>query len=152
MPATEYRRNIEFAAKQHGIDADLLEAVVLTESNGRADAFRYEPGYYQLYLADKEEFQGKIARRIASSYGLCQVMYPTALQYGFSPQAEPEMLFLPDLNLDLAAKILAALFKKFRNIEKALQAYNGGSGNVGSPATKVYSEKVLFNLYNRVKA
>jgi soluble lytic murein transglycosylase-like protein len=150
VATTPYRSNIEFAAKQHGIDPDLLEALVLTESSGRADAFRYEKGFYDKYLKNKPEWEDQIPRRIASSYGLCQILLPTARQYGF--RHEPEMLFLPDLNLDLGAKILKRLLLKFNgNVEKALQAYNGGPGNVGSPATKVYSEKVLFNLHNRVR-
>jgi hypothetical protein len=152
MPATLYRKNIEFAAAQHGVDPDLLEALVVTESSGHADAFRFEPKFYERYLKDKEQWAGKIPRRISSSYGLVQCMYPTALQYGFSQTAEPEMLFLPDLNLDLGAKILAALLKRFNNsVEKALQAYNAGPGNIGSPAAKVYSEKVFWNLHNRVR-
>lgn len=144
---TEYRKEIEFAAKAHGIDPDLLEAVVLTESSGRADAFRFEPGYYDRYLKNNPAYAGKIPRRVSSSYGLTQVMYPTALQHGLNPHYEPEMLFLPQINLDMGAKILDSLLKRFnRHVEKALQAYNGGIGNVGSPATRIYSEKVLLNL------
>lgn len=151
MAATLYRPNIEHAAKTHGIDADLLEALVLVESGGKADAFRHEPKFWDNYLKDDPRFKDKNPRRVASSYGLAQCMYTTALQYGF--RAEPEMLFLPDVNLDLGAKILAALLKRFNgNVEKALQAYNAGPGNVGSPRAKVYSEKVLWNLHHRVRA
>lgn len=147
MALTDYRKEIEFAAKEHGIDPDLLEAVVLTESSGKADAFRFEPAYYDRYLKGKPEWAGKIPRRVASSYGLCQVMYPTALQYGLNPHYEPEMLFLPQINLDMGAAILDRLLARFsRHTEKALQAYNGGILNVGSPATRVYSEKVLLNM------
>lgn len=145
--STEYRPNIEHAAKAHGIDPDLLEALVLQESSGRADAFRYEPGYYRRYLEGKKEWEKWIPRRVASSYGLTQVLYPTALQYGFNPAYEPEMLFLPDINLNLGAKILAALLKKFDgDTDKALQAYNGGVGSVGSPKTRAYANKVLARL------
>jgi soluble lytic murein transglycosylase-like protein len=141
---TPYRPNIEFAATQAGIDPDLLEALVITESSGQADAFRFEPGFYKRYLEGKPEWAGQIPRRISSSYGLCQIMLPTARQYGF--RAEPEMLFLPDVNLALGAKILARLIQQFGDIEDALQAYNGGPGNVGMPATRVYSDKVLRHL------
>jgi soluble lytic murein transglycosylase-like protein len=142
---TPYRPNIEFAAAQAGIDPDLLEALVVTESfGGQADAFRFEPGFYTRYLEGKPEWAGQIPRRISSSYGLCQIMLPTARQYGF--RAEPEMLFLPDVNLALGAKILARLIQQFGDIGDALQAYNGGMGNVGTPQTKVYSGKVLRHL------
>ena len=152
MALTEYRKDIEFAAKEHGIDPDLLEALVLTESSGKADAFRHEPGYYERYLKDNPDWAGKNPRRVSSSYGLCQVMYPTARQYGLNPFYEPEMLFLPQVSLDFGAKILANLLKRYKgNVEKALQAYNGGHGGVGKPITKVYSEKVLQHLA-RVRA
>ncbi len=153
MAATLYRPSIEFAASEYGVDPDLLEALVVTESLGRADAFRHEPQFWERYLKGTPEYEGKNPRRYASSYGLVQIMYPTAVQYGLSPQTEPEMLFLPDLNLHYGAKILAALLRRYRgDVEKALQAYNGGPGSVGSPATRVYSEKVLYNLQHRVRA
>ena len=144
---TEYPAEIAAAAKPYGLDPDLLEALVIVESSGRADAFRYEPGYYARYLANNPAYEGKNPRRVASSYGLCQVMYPTALQYGFRRDAEPEMLFLPGVNLDLGARILSNLLARYGgNVESALQAYNGGPGNVGSAATVAYSRKVLGAL------
>lgn len=153
MPLTDYRPDIEFVAKEHGIDPDLLEALVLVESSGRADAFRHEPAYYERYLKGKKEWAGQIPRRVASSYGLMQIMYPTAVQYGMNRFYEPEMLFLPIINLNIGAKILAALLKRFNgSVEKALQAYNGGPNSVGSPATQVYSAKVLRRLEQVRKA
>lgn len=142
---TDYRREIEIAGKTHGINADLLEALVIQESAGRADAFRFEPGYFARYLAHRPDYKGAIPRRVSSSYGLCQIMYPTAVQHGF--RAEPEMLFLPGLNLDLGAKILSHLITRLGgDIEAGLQAYNGGPGNVGTPLTIVYSRSVLGHL------
>lgn len=146
---TLYRPEIEAAAKRHGIEADLLEALVLQESSGRADAFRYEPAYFERYIKGKPEFQGKNPRRVSSSYGLCQIMYPTALQYGFQPAYEPEMLFLPVTNLDLGAKILAKLQKDYDgDTVKALQAYNGGPGSVGGAhgQTLEYAASVLNRM------
>ncbi len=140
---TPYHKEIEIAAATHGIEADLLEALVITESNGQADAFRYEPAYYKRYVEGRPEYAGMIPRRVASSYGLTQIMYPTALQYGFDKFAEPELLFLPRVNLNLGAKILKALRVRFGSVESALQAYNGGPGNVGSAQTMIYSRKVL---------
>lgn len=144
---TDYRPQIERAAKAHSLDPNLLEALVVTESSGRADAFRHEPGYYRLYIEGRPQWAGRIPRRVASSYGLTQIMYPTALQYGFNPNYEPEMLFLPEINLNLGAKILAALLKRFNgDVEQALQAYNGGPNGVGRPAPVAYAKKVATNL------
>jgi soluble lytic murein transglycosylase-like protein len=141
---TFFRAEIEQAAKRHGLDADLLEALVLTESSGRADAFRFEPDFYRRYLQGKPEWAGKIPRRVSSSYGLCQVMYSTALEHGFNPTYEPEMLFLPATNLDLGAKILASLLAWAGGVpRKALAAYNGGKGNWKAQQPQDYAAMVL---------
>lgn len=144
---TEYRAEIERAAAAHGVDADLLEALVLTESSGRADAFRFEPEFYARYLQGKPAWAGKIPRRVSSSYGLTQVMYSTALEYGFSPRAEPEALFIPAINLNLGARILASLLRWSRfNVRQALAGYNGGRGNWRATDPQTYAAKVLAHL------
>src|SRR5690349_19412236 len=83
-----YRREIEEVARAHALDPDLIEAVVLTESSGRTDAFRHEPDFYRRYLQGKPEWAGTNPRRVASSYGLMQVMYPVAKELGFEGQPE----------------------------------------------------------------
>jgi soluble lytic murein transglycosylase-like protein len=139
---TLYREEIELAASEHGLNADLVEAVVLTESSGRADAFRYEPDFYRRYLQGKPEWVGKNPRRVASSYGLMQVMFTTAQQYGFN--FEPELLFLPYRNLDYGCRHLAALLQWSRgNVRQALAAYNGGKGNWKAQQPQDYAAKVL---------
>jgi soluble lytic murein transglycosylase-like protein len=142
---TPYRKEIELAAKAKQIDPDLLEALVMIESSGEADARRFEPEYFDRYLKNNPDYAGAVPERVAKSYGLCQIMYPTARQYGF--RHEPEMLFLPGVNLDLGAKILRALLNKYDGDEgKALQAYNGGPGNVGKARPEAYSKRVLRQL------
>lgn len=142
---TAYRPEIIAAARTAGIDADLLEALVLTESSGKADAFRFEPEFWDRYCANNAAYSGQVPRRVASSYGLCQVMYPTAQAYGFS--AQPEYLFLPNVNLEIGARILRDLLDWAKqDVSKALQAYNGGKGNVGKPQPTAYAQRVLANL------
>lgn len=141
-----YRKDIETAAKAHGVDADLLEALVMTESSGQADAFRFEPAYYKRYLAGNPEYKDANPRRVASSYGLCQIMYPTARQYGFGSLV-PETLFLPGINLDYGARILAHLITRCDgDTVAALAAYNGGLGGIGKPVPTEYARKVLRKL------
>jgi soluble lytic murein transglycosylase-like protein len=71
-------------------------------------------------------------------------MYSTAREYGLSPLHEPEILFLPSVNLNLGAKILAALLKWSGNVpRKALAAYNGGKGNWKAQQPQDYAAKVL---------
>jgi soluble lytic murein transglycosylase-like protein len=142
---TDYRPEIIAAARNAGIDADLLEALVLTESGGKADAFRFEQGYWNRYCANNSNYRGQVPRRVASSYGLVQCMYPTAQAYGFT--AQPEYLFLPNVNLEIGAKILRDLLDWAKqDVSKALEAYNGGKGNVGSAATRAYAQRVLAKL------
>lgn len=142
---TLYRREIELAAKEHGLDPNVVEAVVVCESSGNADAFRWEPHFYKKYLAKNPAYAGQIPRRVSSSYGLMQIMLPTARDHGFA--AEPEFLFVPGVNLDVGCQVLARLLKwADGDLAKALEAYNGGRGSIGSEATTRYASRVLLTL------
>jgi soluble lytic murein transglycosylase-like protein len=139
---TDYRREIIQAAREHGLDPDMVEAVVVVESSGRTDAFRFEPAFYDKYLKNHPDYQGEIPRRVSSSYGLCQVMLPVARELGL--KREPEYLFVPTVNLHFGCLYLAKLLKwAGGNIPKALEAYNGGKGSVGSLTTQRYAAKVI---------
>jgi soluble lytic murein transglycosylase-like protein len=139
---TLYRREIEQAARGFGLDPDLLEALVLKESSGHADAFRYEPAFFDRYLAHNPEYMHENRRRVSSSYGLCQVMLSTARDLGF--KAEPEMLFVPTVSLHFGAMHLARLLRWAEGHEvKALAAYNGGKGNWNEPGPMAYGLKVI---------
>jgi soluble lytic murein transglycosylase-like protein len=142
---TPYRALIEQIAKGHGIPPNLVEAVVLTESSGHADAFRFEEGFYRQYLRDNPAYKGLIPRRVSSSYGLMQPLYTTARQYGF--QEQPEYLFLPNVNLHWGCLHLAHLLTWANGeVEKAIAAYNAGQGTWKSTAGSRYVERVHGNL------
>lgn len=144
-----YRDEIEMAAKARGIDPDLLAALVEQESSYHADAFRFEPAFWERYLKDNNpSYRDANPRRVSSSYGLCQVMYATAVEHGF--HAEPEYLFLPGVNLDMGATILAGLLSKY-SIPDALAAYNGGEGGIGRPGPTAYAHAVL-KRYDALRA
>jgi soluble lytic murein transglycosylase-like protein len=139
---TLYRPEIEAAARDFGLDPDLLEALVMAESAGEADAFRFEPDFWRRYLANHPDYKGKNPRRVSSSYGLCQVMYSTACNLGF--KAQPESLFLPDVSLHFGAMYLSRLLKwAGGNAAQALAAYNGGQGNWTAEGPQSYAAKVL---------
>lgn len=143
---TPYRDLIEQIATDYRLDPDLVEAVVIAESNGYTDAFRFESDFYRRYLESKPEYAGKNPRRISSSYGLLQIMFTTAQQYGFG--GDPEMLFLPDLGLRFGCQHLASLLKHHGDVRTALAAYN--AGNPQSLAGQTYASRVL-KLYDSVK-
>lgn len=142
-------QQIRAAAESHNLDPYLFQALVEHESSYRPSAYRFEPGFWRRYLADKPEWQDAEPQRVAASYGLCQVMYATALEHGLSPNVEPEYLFLPLVNLDLGAKILRELLDRFGGDEvKALAAYNAGTPD--SPAGRTYAGVVL-KIRDRLK-
>ena len=155
---TRYRKEIEAAAKTYGLDPLLVEAIVLTESSGNADAFRFEPNYWNRYLKPTNKYPGQNPRRVSSSYGLMQIMYDVAVERGFDRILPPEMLFVPSVNLEYACKHLrmltdwAAEFDATPQdkLEAVLASYNGGRGD-NKPTQKPkrnasYVRKVLANL------
>lgn len=114
----------------------------MKESSGRADAFRFEPAFWAKYLAGKPEYLNEEPRRVASSYGLMQVMYSTAREHGYS--GDPELLFNIPINLEIGCTVLAALWAwAGGDKRKALAAYNGGQGNWRAQAPQRYAEDVL---------
>ena len=90
---TPYRAEIDAAATTHGLDADLVAAVVEQESAGRFYAYRYEAEFFLRYLATKPEWKDRDPHEVAASFGLMQVMFPTAVELGFT--GEPWDLFNP---------------------------------------------------------
>jgi len=126
----------------------LVEAVVIAESQGKADAFRWEPAFYERYLKENPLYAGWEPRRVSSSYGLMQVMYPTAVQHGF--KGEPEELFKIDTNLAVGCSVLSRLLRKYTDPLEALAAYNGGAGGIKRPGPKAYAKRV-FSHYTVLK-
>jgi soluble lytic murein transglycosylase-like protein len=128
-----YRAEIEAAAREHGLEADLVEAVVLVESAGLAHAYRWEPEFWRRYLEGKPQWIGSNPRRVSASYGLMQCMFPVAVELGYV--GEPEGLFVPSVALDVGCHKLAELLKwSGGNVDAALAAYNGGKvGNSAPP-------------------
>lgn len=143
-----YREEIARVATAHQLDPNLLAAVVWKESSFQADAFRHEPGYWDRYLANKPEWRDSNPRVVASSYGLCQVMYPTAVQLGYRRELPAEGLFVPATSLTYGARLLRDLiaWAGSRGVALALAAYNGGKGNARAPIPTRYAADVLTKL------
>jgi soluble lytic murein transglycosylase-like protein len=139
---TRYWGLIQEVAAKYTFDPLLIEALVVQESSGNTDAFRFEPDFWNRYLKGKPEWAGKNPRRVSSSYGLMQVMFPVALERGFPVVLAPESLFIPELGLEWGCKHLTYLrtWAKALPVDEATQtlamiaAYNGGKG--GNDPTK----------------
>jgi soluble lytic murein transglycosylase-like protein len=131
-----------------GLEPDVVEAMVRTESSGKAHAYRFEPGYWDKYCKTHPLFRHGVPDRIAASYGLMQVMYPTAYALGF--RDEPEALFVPQQSLLYGVRVMAENLAWSKGaLDPALAAYNGGriKRNLQPPyANGTYINKVKSHL------
>lgn len=160
-----YHTEIVIAASRRSLDPDLVTGLVEQESNYRFYAYRYEPAFFQRYLANNPKYQHRDPYEVSASFGLMQVMFPTAVEHGFD--GEPWDLFNPAKNLEIGCTILAALFKWARLqytglasyepisvTRSALASYNGGKGgnspNTGTLRNQQYALAVLAR-YDRIK-
>ena len=124
----------EASAQSYGLDPLLVRAIIAVESSGKPHAYRFEQKYWERYRPLHPEWAGLDPERVAASYGLMQVMYPTAQQIGFT--MEPEYLFVPQIGIDIGCRWLSQLLHwagtfgvaSERTLGAAVAAYNGGKG------------------------
>ncbi|MFT5207392.1 MAG: hypothetical protein ACI9CF_001144 [Candidatus Omnitrophota bacterium] len=129
-------------------EARVLWALNQQEASGRQHVRpRHEPGFYRRYLKDNSLFKAAEdkygAQAISSSYGPWQIMYTTAVQYGYS--GAPEDLSHPATSLPFVLKYIRRLESRFdQNLENVISAYNAGPGGVGT--NPYYTTRVLSFL------
>jgi len=100
------------AAEKHGVDAELLKAIIAVES-----------GYQK----------GAVSMR--GALGLMQITPETASRYA-SP-ADAARLIEPRINIHTGARMLADLIRRFGHIDAALAAWNAGEGAVRRAGNRV---------------
>ena len=98
-----YSSIISHSAERFGVDAALIHALIKVESNYNSEA---------------------VSR--AGAIGLMQLMPQTAMEYGVESR---EALFDPGINVTTGTRHLKRLLKKYKNISRALAAYNAGEGS-----------------------
>lgn len=133
-----FKAMIDVFATQHGLSPSLVAAICWQESGFRADAFRFEPDFWNRYLKPKAQYRDLNPRRVSSSYGLMQVMYCRVHEDKLTDNdaLPPEHLFVPDLNLRTGCQLLRELIEWAAAVSKgsfdpefiASAAYNGGRG------------------------
>jgi hypothetical protein len=141
------------------VRADILAAVVLQESGGKQWSSRFEPTFYEKYLANKErkDLQGYVPKVLptlatekvhrATSWGLCHILGETARsQLGFTREDLVELLD-PDINVGLAAQYLQFLYSLFPSVYGddrwlfAVRRYNGKG-----PRAEAYGNSVFDHI------
>lgn len=137
----DFVKEIRVVAGKEQVDPALVAAIVAAESSGRTDAFRFEPAFWRRYCLNNPLYSQDTPRRVASSYGLMQVMYPTARERGFP--GPPELLFIPEIGLTWGCRHLKLLLEWAQgDTWKAVAAYNGGQGNWDADTPQRYAAKV----------
>ena len=127
------------ASDTHGIDYELLQAVIATES-----------GFNTLAVSPK------------GAVGLMQLIPPTAERYGVKADKDApihQKLTDPKTNIRAGSSYLSYLIKLFPGqLELAIAAYNAGEGAVQRAGNKIpnYPEtknyvKTVMQLYNQLK-
>ncbi|MFN3304858.1 MAG: lytic transglycosylase domain-containing protein [Roseateles sp.] len=100
------------AAREHGVDAELLKAVIAVESGYQKDA---------------------VSPR--GALGLMQITPQTASRY--ATPADAARLMEPRINIRTGARMLADLIRRFGRIDAALAAWNAGEGAVRRAGNRV---------------
>lgn len=146
---------IQAAARAHGLDPLLVAAVVVQESAGNTDAFRHERLFWNRYLKRLPEWTQLNPRRVSSSYGLMQVMFPVAQERGLAKDVPPERLFEPEVGLEFGCRHLRWTMDRIDakypsapgpdRLRAALASYNGGlqPPNALRPDNRAYADSVL---------
>ncbi len=170
MTIADIRAAIEAKAAEHGLEPNLVEAIVLTESGGNPWAWNPEPRYR--YLVDvrsgrpfrpmseveiiaktppydfkalagdpDQEWWGQQA-----SWGLMQVMGALAREQGFRAHYLTELTDVMT-GLHFGCKHFASLLSWSRSqTNQAIAAYNAGRGGWASLVGQAYVVKVNANL------
>lgn len=117
-----------------GVPFALLKAHAIRESSLKPNAF----------LADSR----------GGSYGLMQLSIGDSSADRFAVYDWPktrlggfENLYDPDINIEIASKLIADNLKRFKNVKDAINAYNTGVAYSTRVAPKNYTEDVL-NYYS----
>ena len=125
------------AAATYGLWPELACAIVEQESSWNPWALRFEPAFYEKYVAPQVA-RGAVAdvteaRARAFSWGLMQVMGQVAREHGFN-EASLAALCDPAAALEIGCRVFAAkLAAADGNVTRALLLWNG-AGNRDYPA------------------
>ena len=85
------------------------------------------------------------------SYGLMQIMVPTAKQFGYTGK-DGSGLFDPETNISIGTQYIRSLMNQYSDIRDVISGYNAGPGGVKHPyinpgyVGKVFSKYTLLRI------
>lgn len=161
-----YAKIAHARAAAHTVPEDLVLGVICQESHGNPYAIRVERGFWRRYgkrmiamarrtVSRHDDRWMRYPDLAATSYGLMQIMYQTALETG-NTFVYPTELCDPERNIEIGCLILARCLRRAGRdeatmIRKALLFYNGGGDreyptHVWQWIDRVYAAPELFPL------
>jgi hypothetical protein len=141
-----------------GIDSNMTKAIIKQESNGNTNAIRCEQSYesnWKEYAKSCIQYgcnglidlpQGRF-HKVSCSYGLMQIMYPTAMEACKDIVTTPESLFDPAINVECGTRYLKKMLDQCKEPKRAIYAYKHGSANCKT-ADVVNDEYVMAIVNN----
>lgn len=104
-----HKKIIAEVSEKYNVDPQVIYATIMTESEGKEYAFRYEP---------------KIKD---ASFCMGQILLSTARRLGF--EGEPKEMYKPEVCIDLIGKYYRMMLDKYGDLnpEQLARAYNTGS-------------------------
>ena len=146
------------ASEKYSIDKNIILALIQQESNNNPNAIRCEQSYEnrwqdlantlncQQYNCNEiiQSPQGNF-HKVSCSYGLMQLMYPTALETCPEIVTTPESLYTKSINIDCGAKYLSKLIAQCGSISRGIYAYNHGPANCKTADINNDSYVLLIN-------
>lgn len=121
---------IEDVADAENVPANLLAAIVQTESSNNRYAVRFEPHYKYLFKTKENAQACGITEATETvfqmtSFGLCQLMGAVARELGL--KGTIFQLLDEQTNLTYAAKLIKRLAGRFKERDDIIAAYNAGT-------------------------
>jgi len=164
---TEFDKIFCLYGKKYALPKLFLKAVGMVESNLNTRAYRFEPKFWEVYLAKNPEWQNRNPELVSASFGICQIMFTTSAMLGLTGNSDEEIaesLYNPVININLGAKLLKKIHEKTIKEERldikyclnkwaiCAARYNGGSiknpDDQGKLRNQLYVDKIFKIWYD----
>lgn len=120
---------IERYAGEHGLDANLVAAVILQESNGNPQAYSKSGAVGLMQVMPRDG----LAAEFMCKNGPC-----------FANRPGMEELFDPEFNVEYGTRMLAGLINRYGSLRDALKAY-------GPKDVDYYYADIVLRIYERYR-